>query len=254
MFKKLLAEINNIYNWNNFIHYTTDTIAQNIVDNLSNVISHLNRSRSNCSGIVLTGRAFCFKPLKDAVINKITTIKGLNNRNLIFKLDDNDPDAYKQICLKGIFTRNIKIYSDLASTPIEVTTNSLSGIRRADVANNILSKILIQIKEILFSPGVSFTDNMDFNKADVLQTDFSETRFLSGGLIYFPKSANKFESAQIVNTRDGYFIIAIKPGGKRQIVQLEIDNANRALTHLKQFATKSLIPGIVEIDMLDSLK
>jgi hypothetical protein len=117
--------------------------------------------------------------------------------------------------------------------------------------------------EIYGGLGVNQNDNYfygynhslyQFNKADVLQTDFSETRFLSGGLIYFPKYANKFESAQIVNTRDGYFIIAIKPGGKRQIVHLEIDNANRALTHLKQFATKSLIPGIVEIDMLHSLK
>jgi hypothetical protein len=254
MFKNLLGEIKNIYNWNNFIYSTTDTIAQNIVDNLSNVIYHLNRSRSNCSGIVLTGRAFCFKKLKEDVTNKITTIRGLNNKNLIFKLDNNDPDAYKQICLKGIFTRNIKIYSDLASTPIEVTRNSLTGIRKTDIATNILSKILIQIKEILFSPGVSFTDNMDFNKADVLQTDFSETRFLSGGLIYLPQTSNKFESAQIVNTRDGYFIIAIKPDGRRQIVHLDIDNANRALTHLKQFATKSLIPGIVATDMLHSLK
>ncbi len=248
---KLLDEVHFLYNWNNYIKFTVEEIAKNIVDSLSNVTNFLNQSKSKCAGVILTGRAFLFNDLQKVVGNQITSMKGMKNQQLIF---DTEVIDKKTICLQGILERNIKSFADVASSPIEIPKGSLRRIKKSDVTESFIKKIMLQIKEKIISPSFSVFGNSDFNKTEITQTNFSNTQFLSGGLIYSPSVLNHFESGQIINTRKGYFIIAKNLNGERQIVELKINNLNPALLHLKNFAIKSLIPGIVEIDIIDSLK
>jgi hypothetical protein len=250
-FTKLLEQVKFLFNWNNYIKSTVEEIAKNVVENLSNVTNYLNQSKSQCAGVVLTGRAFLFKDLHQVVSTHITSMKGLKNPQLIIDTEGIDK---KTICLQGILERNIKSFADVASSPIEIPKGSLRRIKKSDVTEGTIKKIMLQIKEMIFSPAFSVFGNSDFNKTEITQTNFADTQFLSGGLIYSPKVLNHFESGHIINTRKGYFIIAKNLHGERQIVELQVNNLNPALLHLKKFAIKSLLPGIVEIDMIDSLK
>jgi hypothetical protein len=238
-----LGKINHVHDWGGFIDSAINNIIGKIHGDLSQIVRHM---KSPCGGILLTGRGFLFTPLQEATKTIIKSIKGMENVEFI---DTRNKDL-KEICLEGVFVRNILSYSDIASTPIEIDKKTQKQILPSDINPvGFFRKVLLDLLKLADKEGEYFDE--ETNSLKILNTDFAECQFLVGNKKYHPEHIVKdIAGASLVQSRKGLFIKASTVSGKKVIVPLtNIIQKNKVDLLMVE---KSLFPGWFDPNLLES--
>lgn len=110
----LLKDIEQISDFYGYIQDACNLIAYRVVGNLKLVAEH--QKNFDCTGVLLTGRAFLFQPLIDAIQLQMKEQLQIPAQK-IHVLQGNE---LKNISLKGVFNQSIRINSDVVGFPIQV--------------------------------------------------------------------------------------------------------------------------------------
>jgi len=251
---RLIKDIPEVADWAGYIQSTVNEISNLLEESLSDVINHLNRKNLKCGGILLSGRAFRFDPLRVAVTEKLQQIKGLQNAVFI----DTENIDLKRICLQGIFARNIKNFSDIVSTPIEVKRGTLSRATAKDQTGRYSGSggFMKKFWDLLTNPDEEFLLSEDSFRMNMNITNFNEMQLNVGGKIYSPDGNGQYESADLIHSRKGFIIRATRKGASSCDIMAILPQNEGGLASRRMYEAikKSMIPSIVDTTLLNSLK
>jgi len=246
-FFAVLREVKYIKDWGNFIDAAYIDIANEIEKNITNVIDNLskNNTKLNFSAVLMTGRGFLFNPFSDFLIKKLKSNKHFKNANIINHKSNNID--LKEICLQGIFARNIKIHNDLVNTPIEINSNNFDQIKK--VPTSFISIFKNSISSFFNWDNFIGTEdyNLESNSLDIIQNDISKIRFLIGGKIFVPDiysllfTVKKLNYAKVICSRDGFYLIGDN-NGKKIILPLVQTTTSINSPQIQNRVQKSLFP------------
>lgn len=253
----LLITITDVYDWNDYISTTITDLVNAVCKNLSPIIKYLNQeSKSKCAGILLTGRAFHFLPLKNLMLDQLRNIDGMNDTKLLNQDDflTKKENFLKEVCMQGIFEKRIRTYSDIAATPIEVKIGSMDiMLRKALRKNDLISKIFAFIKT---QAGVDEVEQYDqeSNHLKVINLDLPNMQFLASGKIMEPEQTDgfSFKEAYLIQGRSGLHLRIKNGDNKMKVIRLKEVDQNISGSQIVNIK-KSLFPGLLDSTLLDKV-
>lgn len=164
----LLKDIEQISDFYGYIQDACDLIAYRVVGNLKLVAEH--QKNFDCAGVLLTGRAFLFQPLIDAIQTQMKAQLQIPAEK-IHALQGNE---LKNISLKGVFNQSIRINSDVIGLPIQVILKShqeptapSEEVKEEKPKQSLQSRFL----------NLLFNDMNQFQKAEDVRINHSKLAF-----------------------------------------------------------------------------
>lgn len=247
----LLRTIENVYDWNGYVAQAIDSLVNNVATNLEPIIEYLNQD-TKCGGVLMTGRAFHFVPLKNAMLGRLRDIKGMAN----IQIRNNDELDLKEVCMQGIFEPNIQTYSDVASIPIEVRKGTNQVMKRSYLGN-FFTRTLKQIVSLVQSQsGMNDSEHysQESNNLPVINVDLINTQFLASGKVLQPvfPSGEKVKEAHLIQSRSGINIRLKDMKGRIKVINMqEADQQKDSFRRNDNNIKKSLFPGVVDVSLFD---
>ena len=246
----LIGKIPCAHDWNGYIERTVSDIATRVCGSLEQIVSHLERNKSKCGGILLTGRGFKFTPLRQALLAGIRSMKGLGD---IKELNKKHIDL-KRICMDGVFQHTSIIYADIASTPFESKKGESQQIRKKDITPANLLKPVLSVITQLINRVMGKEDaeyyREDSNELKVINIiDIQNSQFISSGKIYQPGRVitKNVSGAKLLLSRKGIYLSISYPDNIKRIYPLkEIGANNQDVNMDRKYIIKSLFPGLVD--------
>jgi hypothetical protein len=250
----LLNTITHVYDWNDFVSTALTDLVNSVHKNLDPIIKYLKqKSNSECAGILLTGRAFHFSPLKNLMLDRLRTIDGMKNAVLLNEKDflDKGENFLKEVCMQGIFEKRIRTYSDVASTPIELKIGTMDiMLRKSLKKNDLISKIFSFIKKQAGADEVEQYDQ-ESNNLKVINLDLPNMQFLASGKIMHPEETEntKIKEAYLIQGRSGIHLRIKNEDNKMKVIHIK--EADQTITGFQIInIKKSLFPGLLDSDLL----
>jgi hypothetical protein len=231
-FLELLANVNDVWDWNDHIASAMEVIVSEITTQLEPVIQHQN-SHAQCGGIILTGRGSLYEPLANALTHALQGIRGMEKVQRV----NIDGFNLKEVCLNGVFSQSLRFYADLSSTPVEVDTQQFRQVRKK--SSNWLSR--------LFGGGSSVGAAYDpeTNSIEVINGhNLTNTRFLIGGKVFKVPPGHGSASTDrftLVPTRNATYLLEKKQDGRVSEIRSLVQDNDRAVNEDRIF--DSLYPG-----------
>ena len=218
-FIKLLQELTFGADFYNYVQEACNAIIEKTIAYLKLVSQ--NKKDFDLAGILLTGRTFLFKPLADAMRNRLIKEFGVNE-NQIHQLEGTE---LKDICIKGVFNNSVKLNTDVTGYPIQLIKNEES--EKQSVVEKVKKKW--SLKAIILNDLERFSKTEKHIVSDQkLQTDkLSQSQILIGSKYYSivdnglnPQSFEGATTTEIDFTSKGYIIRQLQNGVVKNITAL----------------------------------
>lgn len=113
-FIKLLQQLTFGADFYNYVQEACNAIVEKTITYLKLVSE--NKKDFNLAGVLLTGRTFLFKPLADAMHQRLKEEFNVSEHQ-IHQLEGTE---LKDICIKGVFNNSIKLNTDVTGYPIQL--------------------------------------------------------------------------------------------------------------------------------------
>jgi hypothetical protein len=251
-FLSLLQQCDRCYDWNGYIDQTAGRIVSNIVDNISQVTPHFAKELS-CGGILLTGRAFLFKPLQKKLEQQVKEVLKLDP-SLIKQPTVNT--KLKNVCMDGIFRSNYTVNPELVGFPIQIT------LRKETVAETVKTgrvRVMALFKNLV-DWTLSRTESYDeaTNTYSLASKDFHNCRFILGNNLYDVKDGNFYQPdriprADLIFTKEAFYVRATDAAGNVLMVS-DLQKNTEIDDFAHNYIVPSLFPAKIDIDYMQSLK
>jgi hypothetical protein len=236
---KIFDSFNTIPETGMNIARTVDTIVHQTIKQLSPLISRI--SPNNFSGVLLSGRAFLFAPLKEKMKSELKKVLHLND-DAFFDLGNTD---LKTICLRGLFNEAYPVYEDIISTPLELNAKLLNDQNKLTPAKLYSSPFFNWLASLLRSRrSVHFS----WQKTNLVDRKFNQTLYLIGSRCYKPKAtitpfANK---ADLLHTREG-IKLRTRSGNHVQIHDLlPVPPVGAFTNDINKYKIRSQFPALID--------
>lgn len=245
----LLSKINHAYDWGGYVEDSISDIIKRVYNNLLFAVQQMNKE-NECGGVLLTGRAFYFKPLKDAMLNKLRSMPGMEKLHC---LNDGIEMNLKEVCLDGVFERSIITHCDIASTPFQIEKGTMKQLVKVSKNQNRFFQIINRLikNQILKTEEIESYDE-ESNSLKVISPDLINCLFMSSGKI-LKSSWNgnvAIEEAHLMQARSGIYLRLRDVNTKESVVPLEESNMNSNIDTQK-LVIRSLFPGYSDISTFD---
>lgn len=257
-FKNLLAGIENIGDFYGYIDEACKTIALRAVKNIKLVKK--NAKQFDSGGVVLSGRAFLFKPLEKQMRQLI--VKELNIADSeIHLLHGNE---LKDICIKGVFNYSVRLNAEKIGYPIQVIHSSKMEpeiTTQIPVAQKPKKSIQNRLLKILFNEQYDWEDIetvIPTTHTNLKYSALENSQILIGGKLYkilgnsiYNQNAGVNTVADLLFTESGYLVRKLENGTVKSIIELsEIIDAEDINMEM---VIPSLFPNYMNEDYIQSL-
>lgn len=229
-FRNLLAGIENISDFYGYITETCKVIATRVVQNIRLVKK--NAEQFNCGGVILSGRAFLFRPLEEQVRKQLEEELDIP-ASRIHLLNGNE---LKDICIKGVFNNSVRLNAEKIGYPIQVISRSKSPVSEPEpsqAATPGKPKMSIQSRLLkIFFNELNDLENVEAvipTTHTSLQYDsLANSQILIGGKRYkivgnsiYNQQSGIREEANLMFTEKGYLVRKLENGIVRNIIELQ---------------------------------
>ena len=234
---QLLEQVEYVYDWGGKIEQALNEIVSRIFECVAPVVKKLSDKKFKGGGILLTGRAFKFKPLENAIKMRLHSMQGIERTPFIESVHD-----LKKVCLLGVYAKNIILYNDIATTPIEIEKGTLRKVQQVTIPKNWRMSEIKSWIGAFFSGGGDDYDE-ETNSYEIVSGDLKDVQFLCGGKVYEPlwQGNEKLEEAYLIHSRNGFFIRAKDENEKVHLVPLH--RVDHSQFKEQERISKSLFPG-----------
>jgi hypothetical protein len=246
----ILSNIDKVADFYGYVNDVCEMITEKVVLQLEMVKTNLKNFEG--AGVVLTGRGFLFGPLAAKMQIKLSERLGISAANMEM-LKGNE---LKDVCIKGVFNRSIRINSELIGYPIQ---------RIKTITNNTPTPKVNNSKEKWWTKLFGSVDGFAAYKHQVIinstldYKNLQNSEIIIGSNSYTIDDPDIFENANanayttsIDYTSNGYKVRRQTNGIVDQIASLQpiirIDNPDL------QMIVPSLFPNYIDDKYLDSLK
>lgn len=252
----LLSEIENLGDFYGYIAQACNMIAENAGGQIALIKE--NQPDFSCGGVLLTGRAFLFAPLAEAIREKLKSV---------LQIDDSRVELLKghelkDVAVKGVFNNSVRINSEKTGFPIEVYFGDTPQTETFEPTPTKKNK---SWQERFFQ--VMFNDLNQLQKAEaIIITDktLSLSRLMKSQILIGP---NRFRlhapadlsyqyegeaKADMIFTPDGYMGRQVSNGIVGRILRLNKIDGAEELSY--EMALPSLFPSVVDETYLSSLQ
>ncbi len=259
-FWNLISGIENISDFYGYINETCKVIASRTIQNIKLVKK--NAEHFDCGGIILSGRAFLFKPLETIMRSMIEEELHLP-ASKIHLLNGNE---LKDICIKGVFNNSVRINSEKIGYPIQVIAHQAPATPSSESAATAPTKPKKTIQSRLlkmFFNELSDLENIEAvipNSTTELQFEsLYKSQFLIGGKRYkiigntiYNTHTGLNESASILFTEKGYLVRKMDDNIVTNVMELQeiFDTEDVEL----KMVIPSLFPNYIDEDFINTFQ
>lgn len=248
--------------WGGYIADAIEQIAGNTVENLEQVLTRID-PKLRCAGILLTGRAFLFAPLRKELEKKLGGIERLKGVRTTFS------DEPKSVCMKGIFMPGIVTHSESNGTPVPVQAPEepapLTGQASTSTAprpeGGRLRKTWTTMRDTLqdlFTTEDELGENTTIS-GKLEGKDFSRLKLYIGSTLYKVANADFYEpkdttDSDYIFTNSGYKVRAFDSNKKLKLVSPLAKDSDLMEKFSAPLVIPSLFPVKLKVSALQSLK
>lgn len=252
----LLSEIENLGDFYGYIAQAANMIAENAAGQIA--LIKQNQPDFNCGGVLLTGRAFLFAPLSEAVRTKLKSVLQVDDSRIELLRGH----ELKDVAVKGVFNSSVRINAEKTGFPIEV----YFGDRQpAPMETPPPVKKGKSWQERFFQ--VMFNDLNQLQQAEAMiitDKELSLSRLLKSQILIGPDRYKLIApadlsyqydgdgSADLIFTPDGYLCRQMRQGQVVRILTLDKIDGAEELSY--EMALPSLFPSMVEESYLSSVQ
>lgn len=214
-FIKLLQELTFGADFYNYVQEACNAIIEKTVAYLKLVSE--NKKDFDLAGILLTGRTFLFKPLADAMHERLIKEFGVTEQQ-IHQLEGTE---LKDICIKGVFNNSVKLNTDVTGYPIQLIKTTES--EKETVVEKVKKKW--SLKAMILNDLERFSKSEKHIIADhKLNSDKLQQSQILIGSKYYSIVDNGLKGSEAVTeidfTSKGYMIRQLQNGVVKNITAL----------------------------------
>ena len=256
-FKNLLAAIENISDFYGYITETCKVIATRTIQHIKLV--KRNADHFDCGGVILSGRAFLFKPLEVQMRRMIQEELSIPAEK-IHLLSGNE---LKDICIKGVFNNSVRLNAERIGYPLQIMSKQQSIPRqqpdapakpKATIQSRLLKIFFNELNDLETAKAILPESNTDlqFEALANSQILISGKRYkVAGNNIYNPQQGIN-TAANLIFTENGYLVRKIENGVIKNIIELEelFDTENTE----KNMVIASLFPNYIDEDFINTFQ
>lgn len=256
--KDLLSNISNISDFYGYIQGTCTAIATRAIQNIKLV--QKNADQFNCAGIILSGRAFMFKPYEDIMRKMIQEELNVPSSK-IHLLNGNE---LKDICIKGVFNNSIRINAEKIGYPIQIISKQYKTQEEApQVVNNNQQGAKNTIKSKLLKLFFNELNDLEEMEAviptsntELQYKNLAKSQILIGGKRYkiigntmYNEHQGIQESANLLFTEKGFLVRKLENGIVTNVYELQeiFDTEDVELN----MVIPSLFPNYIDEQFID---
>jgi hypothetical protein len=246
----LLKQIDEVADFYGYIHNVCDVISEKVMIQLSMVQS--SATNIKLFGAVLTGRGFLFKPLATMMINKLVEKLTMNISNIVV-LEGNE---LKDVCIKGVFNKSIRLNAELVGYPIQrikIKHSEIPILKSVDQKVNVWWKKVFGSMDDFAKYKYEFVEKNQLSEAHLQQSEIiiGANRYSINEPDFFAYENHQAMKISIDYTSDGYKVRRLLGKQIEQIVSLEpIFYPDNPDLHL---IVPSLFPNYIDKQYLASL-
>jgi hypothetical protein len=258
--RNILANIENISDFYGYIQDTCKVIATRTIQNIKLVKK--NAETFDCGGVILSGRAFLFKPLEQIMRKMLTEEVGIPDYQ-IHLLNGNE---LKDICIKGVFNNSVRINAEKIGYPIQIVADTSSTKAQHPTERNEIEKPKKTIQSRLLKLFFNEMNDLESQTAVVHHSnttiDFDslfKSQFLIGGKRYKIVGNNIYNTpstyntdANILFTEKGYLVRKLENNVVTQVLELQeiFDTEDVELN----MVIPSLFPNYIDEDFIHTFQ
>jgi hypothetical protein len=254
---ELMAKVDSIYDWGDFISNAMLSIASDVVVNLDRVIASLTQDKIPCAGVLLSGRGFLFKPLQDLLKNAIINI-GIPENLITVPASSNE---FKTVCMQGVFKTGFIYNPDIVSMPVQARSKETPKAEipkpPAEKATDFFGKFksIFNLKKAdSFFQGLLHEDGRfseEGNTLRIMEKEFRKLRFIIGNSYYAPKSGQveNVQDLQLVFRGDKFILRSFnKASVLISTCELVPDSSTEQINTYNLYA--SMFPQLLDADQM----
>lgn len=215
----LLSQIDSIHDFYGYIQTACDMIAQRTVSYVKLV--QKNTPNFNAAGVILTGRAFLFEPLEEAMRKALIEVVNIPSA-IIERLNGNE---LKDICIKGVFNKSVKLNSEKIGYPIQYITHRKNPIVDEPTEEPTTKKKTLQERLLkVFYGELKAIENAEIiltKNQELISDKLYQSQILIGPKRYKVSGNNAYNQqligkTEIIFTPEGYIV--------RNMINGKVDN------------------------------
>lgn len=251
----LLAQIENLGDFYGYIGQAASLIAENAAGQIALIKE--NQPDFNCGGVLLTGRAFLFAPLAQAVSAKLKAVLQVDDS----RIELLKGHELKDVAVKGVFNSSVRINAEKTGFPIEVyfgqgqaqTTEPPTAKKSKSWQERFFQVMFNDLNQLQHAEAIVITDKaLSLSRLLKSQILIGPNRYKLIAPADFSYQYDGDAHADLIFTPDGYLARQISNGTVVRIFRLEEIFDAEALSY--NMALPSLFPSFVDEEYLSSIQ